>query len=111
MDTDNDKELNVLVDLCTVPLHTGRSSVAKEVAIIQQILEKSGLHFKMHSFGTSIEGKYSQVMNVIKQCHEELHYKYGVPRLFSSIKLSTRIDKKTSLQSKIDRVKQQMSKL
>eukprot|EP01084_Bolivina_argentea_P217186 368819_1 len=105
------EELKVLVDLCTVPLHTGRNSVAKEVAIIQQILEKSGLKYKMHSFGTSIEGKWNDVLKVIKQCHEELHYKHNVPRLFSSIKLSTRIDKQTTLQSKIDRVHQEMSKL
>ena len=104
-------ELNVLVDLCTVPLHTGRNSVAKEVAIIQQILEASGLKYKMHSFGTSIEGKFSDVMNTIKKCHEILHFNHNVPRLFSSIKLSTRIDKKTSLQSKIDRVNQELSKL
>ena len=111
MDHSNIEELNVLVDLCTVPMHTGRSSVAKEVAIIQNILEKSGLKYTLHSFGTSIEGKWSEVMDVIKQCHEQLHFKHNVPRLYSTIKLGTRIDKQTSLQSKIDRVNQEMSKL
>ena len=105
------EELTVLAELCIIPLQTKKNSVAKEVAIVQKILEKSGLNYVMQSFGTNIEGKWSDVMKVIQQCHQELHYKYGVPRIFNSIKLSTRIDKKTSLQSKLDRVHTELSKL
>lgn len=35
-----------LPDFCLIPIGTGSTSVAQEVAECQRVLEKSGVHFK-----------------------------------------------------------------
>ena len=41
-------------DFCLVPLGTPTASVSREVAQVQRLLQRSGLHFSMHSAGTTV---------------------------------------------------------
>ncbi len=94
--------MNVIMDLCVIPIGEG-TSVSKWIAETQKILKNSSLKYKMHSYGTNIEGSWDEVMNVLKTIHEELHEK-GVARLSSSIRLGTRTDKDQSMEDKIESV-------
>ena len=47
--------MQVIVDLCVVPLGVG-VSVSKYVALCQQILKDAGLNISLHAYGTNIEG-------------------------------------------------------
>jgi len=96
--------MNVMVDLCVVPLGVG-VSVSKYVAACQQELEQSGLSYQMHAYGTNIEGDWDQVMAVVKRCHEVVH-DMGAPRITSSMRIGTRTDRDQSIQDKIDSVNQ-----
>ncbi|TKA67871.1 hypothetical protein B0A49_07247 [Cryomyces minteri] len=62
-----------LADVCIVPIGTPTASVSKEVAEVQRLLKKSGLHYTMHSAGTTIEGSWDECMRVIGQAHTMLH--------------------------------------
>lgn len=94
--------MNVHVDLCIVPLGVG-VSVSRYIAACQDILDDHQLAHTLHAYGTNIEGDYDTVFNAIKTCHEKIH-EMGAPRITTSIKLGTRIDRKQTLQQKIDSV-------
>lgn len=94
--------MNVIVDLCVVPLGVG-VSVSRYVALCQKVLTEKGLQHQMHAYGTNIEGPWDEVMAAIKVCHEKIH-DLGAPRISTTIKLGTRVDKSQSMQDKIDSV-------
>ena len=57
--------MNVLVDICVVPMGIG-VSVSKYVVECQRIFEASGLNHEMHSYGTNVEGEWDKVMAAVK---------------------------------------------
>lgn len=68
---------------------TGSVSVAKEVAEVQKLLKASGLHYQMHSAGTTVEGSWDDVFRVVGQAHALVHAG-GVVRVQSSMRVGTR---------------------
>jgi uncharacterized protein (TIGR00106 family) len=100
--------MKTIVDLCVVPLGVG-VSVSKEIAVCQRILQDAGLKTELHAYGTNIEGEWDQVFLAIKKCHEVLH-KQGVPRITTTIKLGTRVDKSQTMEDKVSSVKQKLGK-
>ena len=95
--------MEVIVDLCLVPMGVG-VSVSKYIAECEKILTDAGLKTHLHAYGTNTEGKWDDVMQAIKDCHEKVHEK-GAPRITTTIKLGTRIDKKQSLEDKVQSVR------
>ena len=98
--------MNVLVDICVVPMGVG-VSVSKYVVECEKIFEAAGLNHQMHSYGTNVEGDWDEVMAAIKKCHETIH-EMGAPRIGSTIRLGTRTDREQSMQDKIDSVNSKM---
>lgn len=68
------------------------------------------MHCTLHSAGTTIEGPWNQVMDLIGQMHELLHSK-GVVRIQSDIRVGTRTDKKQTPQDKIDIVEKKLKSI
>ena len=96
--------MQVIVDLCVVPLGVG-VSVSRYVAACQDVLEAAGLKTRMHAYGTNIEGEYDDVFAAIRRCHEKIH-DMGAPRITTTIKLGSRIDRKQSMEDKIRSVEE-----
>lgn len=94
--------MKAIADLCVIPLGVGLS-VSAQVAVCEKILKKYNLKTHLHAYGTNIEGEWDEVFAAIKECHETLHAQ-GVPRLSSSIKVGTRIDKAQSMADKVKSV-------
>ena len=99
--------MKVIVDLCVVPLGVG-ISVSKYVARCQQILEDAGLEIRLHAYGTNIEGEFDQVFSAIRRCHEEIHAA-GAPRISTTIKLGTRVDREQTMIDKIRSVEDKLA--
>ncbi len=100
--------MKVIVDLCVVPLGVG-VSVSKYVALCQQILEDAGLKIRLHAYGTNIEGEYDQVFTAIRRCHEQIHAA-GAPRISTTIKLGSRVDREQTMVDKLKSVEEKLSK-
>lgn len=98
--------MRVLVDLCVVPLGVG-VSVSKEVAACERILQEAGLVTRLHAYGTNIEGEWDAVFAAVKRCHEVLH-EMGVPRISSTLRVGTRVDRQQSLDDKVRSVQDKM---
>ena len=99
--------MNVLVDICVVPMGVG-VSVSKYVVECEKIFEAAGLNHQMHSYGTNVEGDWDEVMAAIKRCHETIHA-MGAPRIGTTIRMGTRTDREQSMQDKIDSVTSKMN--
>jgi uncharacterized protein (TIGR00106 family) len=99
--------MQVIVDFCLIPLGVG-ISLSPYVAECQRIIEARGLSHQMHSYGTNIEGEWAEVFDAIEACHAAVHA-MGAPRITSTIKLGTRVDKSQNMEDKITSVQQRLA--
>ena len=97
----------MIADFCVIPIGVG-VSVSKHVAECQRVLEQSGLKFKMHAYGTNVEGEWEDVMGALRRCHESVHA-MGAPRISTSMRLGTRTDREQSMDDKLRSVEDKLS--
>ncbi len=98
--------MNVILDLCVVPLGVG-VSVSRYVAACQRVLTDAGLQPHLHAYGTTIEGEWDVVLAAVKRCHEAIH-EMGAPRISTTIKLGTRTDREQSIKDKVRSVEDKL---
>ena len=72
--------MNVILDLCIVPIGVG-VSLSPYVAACEKVLTEAGLKTVLHANGTNIEGEWDKVFAAIKRCHEVVH-EMGAPTNF-----------------------------
>ena len=98
--------MNVLVDLCIVPLGVG-VSLSRYIAACEKVLTDAGLKASLHSYGTNIEGEWETVFAAVKRCHEVVHA-MGAPRITTTIKLGTRTDRDQTMEDKVRSVQEKL---
>lgn len=98
--------MKVIADICIVPLGVG-TSVSREVTACERILRETGLKTQLHAYGTNIEGEWDEVFAALKKCHETLHA-MGVPRITTSLRCGTRIDKPQTMEDKVAAVERKL---
>ena len=98
--------MKVIIDLCVVPLGVG-VSVSDYITACQRILEEAGLETRLHAYGTNIEGEWDEVFAAVKRCHEAVHA-MGAPRITTTIKLGTRIDRGQARDDKVESVREKL---
>ncbi|MGE5436309.1 MAG: MTH1187 family thiamine-binding protein [Syntrophothermus sp.] len=101
--------MKVIADFCIIPIGVG-VSVSKYIAHVEKILKDAGLKTKLHAYGTNIEGEWDDVFAAIKKCHLEVH-ELGSPRISSTLRFGTRIDKEQSMDDKITSVESKLKDL
>jgi uncharacterized protein (TIGR00106 family) len=90
--------MNVILDLCVVPIGTG-VSLSSYVAACEKVLADAGLKTALHANGTNIEGEWEKVFAAVRRCHEVVH-EMGAPRVFTTIKMGTRTDRAQTMEDK-----------
>lgn len=91
--------MKVSADISVVPLGVG-VSLSEYIVACERIFRDIGLHPHVHAFGTNVEGEWEQVFSALQQCHEKLH-SMGVPRVSTTLRMSTRTDKDQTLEDKV----------
>ncbi len=99
--------MNVILDLCVVPLGVG-VSVSQYIAACQRVLTDASLEPHLHAYGTTIEGEWDVVLAGVKRCHEIIH-EMGAPRISTTIKLGTRTDREQSIKDKVRSVEEKLT--
>ena len=99
--------MNVIVDLCLVPLGVG-VSLSPYVAACERVVAEAGLKGVLHAYGTNIEGEWDQVFAAVKRCHEVVH-QMGAPRISTVIKLGTRTDRVQTMEDKVRSVEAKLA--
>ncbi|UCE59378.1 MAG: MTH1187 family thiamine-binding protein [Phycisphaerales bacterium] len=98
--------MNVIIDLCVVPIGVG-VSVSKYIAECERVLTEAGLTPRLHAYGTNVEGEWDEVFAAVKRCHEAVH-QMGAPRISTTIKLGTRTDRPQTIEQKVQSVQQKL---
>ncbi len=99
--------MNVIVDLCVVPIGVG-VSVSKYIAACQRVLSEAGLKTQLHAYGTNIEGEWDVVFAAVKRCHEVVHA-MGAPRISSTLRFGTRTDRGQTMDDKVRSVEEKLA--
>lgn len=101
--------MKVIADLCVVPMGVG-VSVSRYVTACEAVLKAAGLKTKLHAYGTNIEGEWDAVFAAIRRCHEVVH-EMGAPRITTTLKFGTRVDRPQTMADKINSVQTQLKNL
>jgi uncharacterized protein (TIGR00106 family) len=99
--------MKVIIDLCVVPIGVG-VSLAKYIAACERVISEAGLKSQLHANGTDIEGEWDDVFAAVKRCHEVVHG-MNAPRIVTSMRINTRVDKEQSMEDKIYSVENQLA--
>jgi uncharacterized protein (TIGR00106 family) len=97
----------LLAEFSIWPMDKGES-VGKYVARALDIVDRSGLPYKLGPLGTCIEGEWPAVMAVIQQCYEELAKDSN--RIACTVKMDWRRGQSGRLESKVQSVEQSLGR-
>ncbi len=97
----------VLLEFSMSPMDKGES-LSKYVARSLDIIDKSGLKYRMNPMGTVIEGEWDEAMAVVEKCYNRMKKDCG--RIAVSIKIDYRKGRKTRLSSKIESVEKKVGR-
>ena len=97
----------VLLEMSIVPLGLGES-VSPYVARCVDLVDRSGLDYELHAMGTIVEGELGQVLDLMRQCIEEVAKSAG--RVSCSAKIDYRKGVAGALKSKVVSVEQKLGR-
>jgi uncharacterized protein (TIGR00106 family) len=97
----------LLAEFSIWPMDKG-VSVGPYVARALDIVDRSGLSYKVGPLGTCIEGEYDAVMAVIRACHLELAR--DSERVMCTIKMDWRQGKSGRIDGKVDSVEKSLGR-
>ncbi len=91
----------VLAEFAMFPTDKGES-VSKYVAQVIDVIDRSGLQYKLTPMGTILEGSWEQVMKVIGDCFKVLEPQCN--RIYSAIKIDYRVGESSRMKSKTEKI-------
>jgi len=97
-----------IVEISIVPIGTETTSVSRYVAGAVDILQGSGLQYRLTPMGTIIEGDLRQIMPVVLRMHES-PFAHDIQRVYTVIKIDDRRDIATGMDYKVRSVEQKLS--
>jgi uncharacterized protein (TIGR00106 family) len=97
----------LLAEFSIWPMDKGES-VGQYVAQALEIVDQSGLPYKLGPLGTCIEGEWPEVMAVIQRCYEALAKDSN--RIACTLKMDWRRGRKGALDSKVQSVEKHLGR-
>ncbi len=97
----------MLVQFSIVPLGKGES-VSEHIAKIVNLVDQSGLPYRLNPMGTVVEGEWDAVMALIRTCHQEILK--TIPRLITTITIDDRPGKPDRITGKIRSVEKRLGR-
>lgn len=82
------------------------TSMADEVAKVINMVDESGLKYKVNPMGTCVEGDLGKVMDLIRKCHEAAMKDYA--RVITHIRIDDRRDARGTMEEKIRAVEERL---
>jgi uncharacterized protein (TIGR00106 family) len=97
----------VLLEFSMSPLGKGES-VSKYVSRSLDIIDKSGVAYRLNPMGTVLEGEWDEVFGVVRKCYERM--KKDCNRISCSIKVDFRKGHSGRLASKVASVEKTLKR-
>ena len=99
--------MSVLLEFSMTPLDKGES-VSAYVSRSLDIIDKSGVSYRLGPMGTCLEGEYDEVMEVVKACLDRMES--DCSRVSVSIKMDVRKGADNRLAGKIASVEKNLGR-
>jgi uncharacterized protein (TIGR00106 family) len=93
--------MSTLIDFSIFPVGKGES-VSPYVARVVKIIRDSGLQYQLGPMGTTVEGEWDELMDVVTRCFKEL--KKDCARIYMSAKVDYRESGSNRIVSKVKSV-------
>ena len=93
--------MSILAEFSITPIDKGES-VGRYVSHSLDIIDKSGIDYRLGPMGTCIEGEWDEVLNVVKQCFDRM--KQESRRISIAMKIDYREGKSNRLVTKVKSV-------
>jgi len=97
----------VLLEFSMSPLGKGES-VGKYVSRSLDIIDKSGVEYRLNPMGTVLEGEWDEVFGVVKKCYDRM--RKDCSRISCTIKVDYRKGHSGRLVSKVASVEKQLKR-
>jgi uncharacterized protein (TIGR00106 family) len=97
----------MLVEFSIVPLGEGEH-LSDHVADVLQLVDESGLDYRLHAMGTNVEGSWDEVMALIRRCHERMAERCG--RVSTQIKIDDVRGRTGAMTAKVQAVETKVGK-
>jgi uncharacterized protein (TIGR00106 family) len=97
----------VLLEFSMSPLGKGES-VGKYVARSLEIVQKSGVEYRLNPMGTVLEGEWEHVFEVVAQCYRRM--RKDCNRISCTIKVDYRRGARGRLESKVASVEKRLGR-
>lgn len=95
----------MMAEISIIPLDKG-PSVSKYVAKILELINSSGLEYRINPMGTVIEGPGDAVFDLIKKCHNKMLE--DSKRVVTSIKIDDKAGKTDMINQKLESVQDKL---
>ena len=80
----------MLAELEMIPIGTQSASLSTLLAQVANLIDRSGLEYRVGSMGTVVEGEWDRVMHLAKQCHQAMLA--SASRVMTTIRIDDRTD-------------------
>jgi uncharacterized protein (TIGR00106 family) len=97
----------MLFEFSVIPIGKG-SSIGDQLAKVLDIVDRSGLPYKVNPMGTVVEGEWDNIISLIKKCHDAVMA--DSERAFIRIEVDDRKDKPMRIEEKIKSVEKRLGK-
>lgn len=97
----------MIADLSIIPVGSG-VSISSEIARVIEIIDRSGLPYRVSPMGTVLEGEWGRVMDVIKACHDEVMKESE--RVFTKVTIDDRKGKTDRIRGKVASLEAKLGK-
>lgn len=99
-----------IVEVTIIPIGTGSTSVSNYVAACHEVLARENrIKYQLTPMGTILEGELEVIFEVIRKLHE-VPFEKGAMRVSTSVKIDDRRDRETSMEQKLNSVKEKLAK-
>ncbi|MBC7219167.1 MAG: MTH1187 family thiamine-binding protein [Hadesarchaea archaeon] len=96
-----------IMEISIVPVGTGTASVSKYIAAAVKVLESRGVKYQLTAMGTIVEGETGELLRLAQEMQEAV-FRMGVSRIVTKINLDERRDKKMTMETKVESVREKM---
>ncbi len=97
----------MLVEFSIIPLGVG-SSIGDYLAEVLDIVDRSGIPYKVNPMGTVVEGEWDEIFSLIKQCHNRVMEK--TERTLITITIDDRKGKPNRIDEKVASIERRLER-
>lgn len=97
----------MVVEFSMVPIGRGEE-VSGPVAEVVDIVDRSGLPYRLTAMGTIVEGEWDEVLALIKDCHRQMRRHAG--RVLTHITIDDRDRARDRIRGKVEAVEKALGR-